>query len=180
MYLCIYIYIYIYVYLIKPIYYKAIYTLSRQRQGNGFACCLAIPRAFDANVNLSSHSPKATCLSILAKHGCSFEDSFCHWVTTRAALAVTLTFSRDGASRPLAILCSGSLAEEWSDPTKHGMQNLDIPMQTSKRRNMTRINQYQLVQDLYPSTIVHDHLVSSRFTLYHASEVFFAGKVLED
>lgn len=137
-------------------------------------------RAFDAHVKLSRHSLKATCLSILAKHGSSFEDRFCHWVTRRAALAVTLTFSSFSGLPDLWRYC---VLADWLRSCQI-LQNMVCRILISrcrpKRRNMTPINQYQLVQDLYPSTVVHDHLVSSRFTLYHASVFVFAGEVLED
>ena len=51
----------------------------------------------------TSHSLKATCLSYLAKAGCGFEDRLALGYHTNP-LKMALTYSRDGASRPLRIL----------------------------------------------------------------------------
>ena len=56
-----------------------------------------------SSVQYTTHSFKATCLSYLAKYGCSFEDRLAlgyHSDQVRMALR----YSRDGASRPLRVL----------------------------------------------------------------------------
>ena len=54
-------------------------------------------------INYTSHSFKATCLSFLAKFGCSFEDRLALGYHTDQ-VRMALRYSRDGASRPLRVL----------------------------------------------------------------------------
>ena len=56
-----------------------------------------------AQINYTSHSFKATCLSFLAKFGCSFEDRLALGYHTDQ-VRMALRYSRDGASRPLRVL----------------------------------------------------------------------------
>ena len=51
----------------------------------------------------TTHSCKATCLSFLAKAGCSFEDRLVLGYHANP-LRMALTYSRDGSSRPLKVL----------------------------------------------------------------------------
>lgn len=53
---------------------------------------------------LTSHSCKSTCLSFMAKRGASFEDRLCLGYHANSAKSMALVYSRDGASRPLALL----------------------------------------------------------------------------
>ena len=80
-------------------------ALSTPEAGRWMRLLLGKPQSEDVTVKLSSHSFKATCLSMLAKRGCSFEDRLALGYHT-GGLRMALTYSRDGASRPLAILCS--------------------------------------------------------------------------
>ncbi len=53
---------------------------------------------------LTSHSCKSTCLSYMAKRGASFEDRLCLGYHSNSSKSMALVYSRDGASRPLALL----------------------------------------------------------------------------
>lgn len=55
------------------------------------------------NSKLTNHSCKSTCLSFMAKRGASFEDRLCLGYHSNNA-KMALVYSRDGASRPLALL----------------------------------------------------------------------------
>ena len=52
---------------------------------------------------LTSHSCKCTCLSYLAKRGAGYEDRLVLGYHSNK-LRMTLTYSRDAAARPLALL----------------------------------------------------------------------------
>ena len=58
-----------------------------------------------SEIRYTSHSLKATLLSYLAKWGISFSDRLALGYHTQG-LKMALTYSRDGASRPLAVLIS--------------------------------------------------------------------------
>ena len=49
-------------------------ALTTSEAGKWMRLLLGNPQAEDVAVKLTSHSFKATCLSMLAKRGCSFED----------------------------------------------------------------------------------------------------------
>ena len=57
-----------------------------------------------AGMTLTSHSCKCTCLSFLAKRGASYEDRLVLGYHANK-LRVAMTYSRDSAARPLALLC---------------------------------------------------------------------------
>ena len=57
-----------------------------------------------AGMTLTSHSCRCTCLSFLAKRGASYEDRLVLGYHANK-LRVAMTYSRDSAARPLALLC---------------------------------------------------------------------------
>jgi len=59
---------------------------------------------FKPGMTLTSHSCKCTCLSYLAKRGASYEDRLVLGYHANK-LRVAMTYSRDSAARPLALLC---------------------------------------------------------------------------
>ena len=80
-------------------------ALSSTEAGAWLRMLLANPQIGNPDLKISSHSLKSTCLSYLAKRGISFEDRLALGYHT-SALRMTLTYSRDGAARPLAVLCA--------------------------------------------------------------------------
>eukprot|EP00435_Cladocopium_sp_Y103_P010168 s4526_g2.t1 len=65
--------------------------------------CLLLGPELVGQARISSHSCKSTFLSFLAKRGASFEDRLALGYHTNK-MRIALTYSRDGASRPLALL----------------------------------------------------------------------------
>ena len=61
------------------------------------------PELVKAGAKLTSHSCKCTCLSFMAKRGVNFEDRLVLGYHTNK-LRMAMTYSRDSAARPLAIL----------------------------------------------------------------------------
>ena len=61
------------------------------------------PEMLKPGAKLTSHSCKCTCLSFLAKRGVNFEDRLVLGYHTNK-LRMAMTYSRDSAARPLAIL----------------------------------------------------------------------------
>ena len=80
-------------------------ALTASEAGKWMRLLLGNPQSEDVAVKLTSHSFKATRLSMLSKRGCSFEDRLALGYHT-SGLRIALSYSRDGASRPLAILCA--------------------------------------------------------------------------
>ena len=65
---------------------------------------MLVNRSFSvSDIHYTTHSCKATCLSFLAKAGCSFEDRLVLGYHSNP-LRMALTYSRDGSSRPLKVL----------------------------------------------------------------------------
>ena len=79
--------------------------------------------AVQSPLQYTSHSFKATCLSYLAKFGCSFEDRLALGYHTDQ-VRMALRYSRDGASRPLRVLeeCIRAVREGrfFPDETRSG------------------------------------------------------------
>eukprot|EP00435_Cladocopium_sp_Y103_P007613 s5414_g2.t1 len=79
--------------------------------------------ALQSPLRYTSHSLKATCLSYLAKFGCSFEDRLALGYHTDQ-VRMALRYSRDGASRPLRVLedCIAAIREGrfFPDETRSG------------------------------------------------------------
>ena len=79
--------------------------------------------ALHSPLKYTSHSFKATCLSYLAKFGCSFEDRLALGYHTDQ-VRMALRHSRDGASRPLRVLeeCIRAVREKrfFPDETRSG------------------------------------------------------------
>ena len=79
--------------------------------------------ALHSPLKYTSHSFKATCLSYLAKFGCSFEDRLALGYHTDQ-VRMALRYSRDGASRPLRVLeeCIRAVGEKrfFPDETRSG------------------------------------------------------------
>ena len=61
------------------------------------------PELVKPGAKLTSHSCKCTCLSFMAKRGVNFEDRLVLGYHTNK-LRMAMTYSRDSAARPLAIL----------------------------------------------------------------------------
>ena len=61
------------------------------------------PELVKPEAKLTSHSCKCTCLSFMAKRGVNFEDRLVLGYHTNK-LRMAMTYSRDSAARPLAIL----------------------------------------------------------------------------
>ena len=76
--------------------------LSFSEAGSWMRSLLRIDHS-DKSPKFTSHSLKATMLSYAAKRGCTFEDRLSLGYHTQP-LRVALTYSRDGASRPLRVL----------------------------------------------------------------------------
>ncbi len=77
--------------------------LGTEEAGAWLRYLLGVESFKKCGVKVSSHSLKATCLSYLAKRGCSHDDRAIlgHHV---GGARMTLTYSRDSASRPLLVL----------------------------------------------------------------------------
>ena len=80
-------------------------ALTSTEAGAWLRMLLGNPQVDNPELKISSHSLKSTCLSYLAKRGVSFEDRLALGYHT-SAFKMTLTYSRDGAARPLAVLCA--------------------------------------------------------------------------
>ena len=77
--------------------------LSTSEAGGWMCHILGKYAGTDIGVRYASHSLKATTLSFCAKRGIGFEDRLCLGYHA-GPLKMALTYSRDGASRPLAVL----------------------------------------------------------------------------
>ena len=109
-------------------------ALSTAEAGSWLRMLLKNPQVADPSLKLTSHSLKSTCLSFLAKRGIGFEDRLALGYHT-SSIRMALTYSRDGASRPLAVLCS--MLHEIRhgvykpDVTRSGRLDKEVPLDSS-------------------------------------------------
>lgn len=94
-------------------------ALSSSEAGLWLRMLLNNPQTVDPSLKITSHSLKSTCLSYLAKRGVGFEDRLALGYHT-SSIRMALTYSRDGASRPLAVLCA--MLQE----IRHGIYKPDV------------------------------------------------------
>ena len=110
-------------------------ALSTTEAGAWLRMLLKNPQVADPTLKLTSHSLKSTCLSYLAKRGVGFEDRLALGYHT-SSIRMALTNSRDGASRPLAVLCS--MLHEIRhgvykpDVTRSGRLEKEVPLDSSR------------------------------------------------
>ena len=94
-------------------------ALTTSEAGQWLRMLLRNPQVADPTLKITSHSLKSTCLSYLAKRGVGFEDRLALGYHT-SSIRMALTYSRDGASRPLAVLCA--MLQE----IRHGIYKPDV------------------------------------------------------
>ena len=133
------------------------------------------PELVKPGAKLTSHSCKCTCLSFMAKRGVNFEDRLVLGYRTNK-LRMAMTYSRDSAARPLAILAQvlTEIREGTFDPDctrsgrlKSGAKPLDSSwtasasgssdLQTGQKAGFEEVSQEGNVVSLESQPVLQEH-----------------------